>query len=77
MKILFPNPVEVITIPERRESFNEFNIRFVFDDPNNKTVYASIVELNRDLLLWGGAEYDTIGQWTDTDVINRIKELYS
>jgi hypothetical protein len=27
--------------------------------------------------LWEGADYDTIGQWTDTDVTNKLLSLYS
>lgn len=77
MKVIFDRPADVVMIPETRQTFEEFNIRFVFDSQTNKTVWASIVELNRDLILWEGDAYDAIGQWTDTDVVNRVKELYS
>lgn len=28
-----------------------------------------------ELVLWSGDAYDTIGQWTDQDVIDRVEEL--
>lgn len=30
-----------------------------------------------ELTLWEGDTYDTIGQWTDTDVDNRITEIFN
>lgn len=31
--------------------------------------------IRKNLVLWKDAEYDAIGQYTDTDVANRIKQL--
>ena len=30
----------------------------------------------RTITLWEGDAYITAGQWTDNDVVNRIKEIY-
>ncbi len=29
----------------------------------------------KDIILWDGDDYINIGQYTDTDIVNRIKEL--
>jgi hypothetical protein len=44
------------------------------DNPSAKTVKAYTVE-NGSIVLWSGDEYDSIGQWTDIDAQNRIKQL--
>jgi hypothetical protein len=44
------------------------------DKPSLKEVKVITRELG-SITLWEGDEYDAIAQWTDTDVINRIKEL--
>ena len=32
-------------------------------------------QITKSLILWEGAEYDRIGQWTDAEAEARIKEL--
>lgn len=46
------------------------------DQPLNKRVIANISEVG-SIILWQGAAYDAIGQWTDTDVENLLIEMYS
>lgn len=52
------------------------NVIRVTDFPERKVVEAHVKEIGV-IVLWKGAEYDAIGQWTDTDVINRIIQLYA
>jgi len=66
----------LIISPEKITTINSIQVTMVFDDPINKKVLASTKEVG-NLILWEGASYDAIGQWTDTDVQNRILELYS
>jgi hypothetical protein len=37
--------------------------------------FFSSTGLSRELVLWEGQDYINIGQWTDSDVDTRIKEL--
>jgi hypothetical protein len=83
MAIILPQPKEVILVPERTittpaktKTITEFNILYTTDYAVDKKVYTFTEELGK-ILLWEGAEYDAIGQWTDTDVENRLIELYS
>lgn len=50
-------------------------IRFT-DFPIEKKVVAYCTDLIGELVLWEGEAYDTIGDWTNQDAIDRIKELY-
>lgn len=76
MQVLFPTPTEVIVVPERKQLLSGMNVICVNDFPDRKLVQAQTQEAGM-VILWQGEEYDNIGQWTDTDVINRIIELYA
>ena len=75
MQIIFDNPKDVITVPESKITLTEITVNELFDSPSRKVVYATTQELGL-IILWSGNEYDAIGQWTDQNVIDRIKELY-
>jgi len=49
----------------------------IVDSPMTKTVEANTIGYPTKILLWSGSTYDSVGQWTDMDVINRIKEIYT
>jgi hypothetical protein len=53
----------------------ELNITRLIDMIDHKKVIALTKELIT-ITLWEGAAYDSIGQWTDKDVSDRIKSLY-
>ena len=83
MQINLTTPKEIITeaktliiSPEITTPINSIEVTNLLDDPINKKVLASTKEVG-NLILWEGAAYDAIGQWTDTDVQNRILEMYS
>ena len=50
-------------------------LEYTIDNPGKKIVYAQTREVGR-IVLWRAAAYDSIGQWTDADVTNKLKELY-
>lgn len=59
-------------------------IHQTIDDATAQTVTCIVIvgvingqNVYRTLTLWTGAEYVAIGQWTDTDAANRVKELLS
>ena len=85
--ISFTTPVNVVLrpqniIPEISENLPSMEVIEMIDNPVTKKVIITVKgtgtsRYTKRLTLWEGAAYDTIGQWTDTDVINRIKEIYS
>jgi len=67
----------VPAVPEYTISTASLNIEKIEDLPNEKKVIAYTDHQEaRTILLWESDDYDAIGQWTDDDVINRIKEIY-
>lgn len=75
MEVIFDTPKDIIVVPEVKKTFEKITVLDIVDSPNFKTVIAVTIELGR-ITLWEGDAYDTIGQWTDTDVVNRILEMY-
>lgn len=69
-------PEKIINVPANTKTLNEITIRLMVDDPIKKQVTARTNELG-NFILWQNEEYDAIGQWTDQDVIDRIKEIYN
>jgi hypothetical protein len=76
MKITLSTPKEIIVVAEQVKTVNEISINRMVDLPQQKKVLVFTNELGQ-VVLWEGAAYDTIGQWTDQDVIARLSELYS
>lgn len=75
MEITLSRTVSVIIVPEQRKEISKITVLRHIDSPSTKTVLAITKELGQ-ILLWEGEDYDEIGQWTDADVENKIKELY-
>ena len=76
MKIILETPKEIVIVPERRTTISEIELLEIIDNPKEKTVTAMSNELGVTIL-WFGIDYINIGQWTDDDVIERIKEICS
>lgn len=55
---------------------SKIEISSIEDSFTDKKVVAKIKGFPGEIVLWEGESYDTAGQWTDTDVANRIKEMY-
>jgi len=75
LTINLPSEVVIKTIPAYESKTNKITILSVMDNPSTKTVTAKTLEFG-SVILWQGAAYDAIGQWTDTDVQNRLIALY-
>lgn len=75
------NQEEEIVIITREETIintDKISVDLVSDDGSTVTARISFFNTNgytKTLTLWGGESYAQIGQWTDQDVDNRIKEL--
>ena len=78
LTITFDSLVVIKNIPAVQVKATKLDILSIDDDSINKKVIATtnIPGTSNKIILWEGAAYDAIGQWTNTDVIARIKELY-
>lgn len=74
MKITLDTEKEIVVVKEIKKTITEITVNQVTDLPEVKRVEAITNELGL-VVLWQGEEYDAIGQWTDTDVINKLKSL--
>jgi hypothetical protein len=76
MEITFASPKEIKIVSEIKKTLSKITVTEVVDSSERKIIVAITEEVGR-VKLWEGAAYDAIGQWTDTDVANRIKEIYN
>jgi hypothetical protein len=70
--------VVVITREETAISTDKISIDSITDDGEKviaRLSFFSSTGLTRLLVLWEGQDYNNIGNWTDDDVKNRVKEL--
>lgn len=70
--------IVVITREETTLLTNKISVDSITDDGNrvvSRISFFSSTGLTRLLTLWEGQDYINIGDWTDLDVENRIKEL--
>lgn len=77
MQINLTNPKKVVLQEEKSKTVNTLTVARVVDLPKKKIVRCFVDELEEPITLWEGAAYDAIGQWTDTQVQERLTELYS
>ncbi len=56
---------------------NEITVLRTIDDVINSHIYCYILigNIERMVTLWEGSDYGLAGQWTDTDVENRLNEV--
>lgn len=79
LTIEFSQPVTIENIPAVVVTANSIEIDYFVDSPRQKIVIAYPTRETRkprQIILWQGDEYDAIGQWTETDAINRIREIF-
>jgi len=76
LTITLAEEVNALVVPAIYKNITEVIIDRMVDEPAQKRVVAFTANGLGAITLWEGAAYDTIGQWTDTDVANRIREIY-
>ena len=74
LTIDLPSEIVVKHIPAYTVKASKIEVSNIIDDSVAKKVTAK-TNLG-GIVLWQGAEYDAIGQWTDADVHNKLVELY-
>lgn len=77
MNITLNNPKKVVLQEEKSKTITSLTVNRIVDLPKQKTVRCFIEELQEPIVLWEGAAYDAIGQWTDSDVQARLTALYN
>jgi hypothetical protein len=77
MEITLSSPKKIVLQEEKSKDITKLTIARVVDLPKQKVVRCFCEELEEAIVLWEGAAYDAIGQWSDVDVQNRIAELYA
>jgi hypothetical protein len=77
MEITLSSPKKIVLQEEKSKDITKLTVARVVDLPKQKVVRCFCEELEESIVLWEGAAYDSIGQWSDVDVQNRIAELYA
>ena len=79
MRITLQNPITIVNEKNGGEQVvnDELVVLRMVDSPVNRVIRVFFTNIDFPIILWQGVDYDTIGQWTDTDVINRIKTIYN
>ena len=74
LEINFNPPVVVNSMGGVNITTNKVTIIEMVDNPIKKNVTVTAAN-NKSYVLWSGDAYTTIGQWTDQNVIDRLREL--
>jgi hypothetical protein len=69
MVVNFNNP--------KNPAITKVTVKKVVDNKEKSKVIAHVKEFTGKITLWEGDTYTSIGQWTDTDVENRLLEIYN
>jgi len=77
MEITLNSPKKIVLQEEKSKDISKLTVARVVDLPKQKVVRCFCEELEEAIILWEGAAYDAIGQWSDSDVQNRLVELYA
>ena len=77
MVITLNTPKTVTLQPAKTKTISTLTVNRVVDLPQLKIVKAFLQEIPDPVILWEGAEYDAIGQWTDEQVQAKLTTLYS
>ena len=76
MKATLSGQKTIITQPAITKTISEINVIYMIDNPIEKTLTVATKELGR-VIVFEGQEYDDAGQWTDSDVINKLLTMYN
>jgi hypothetical protein len=77
MNITLNSPKKIVLQEEKSKTVSTLTVNRVVDLPKQKMVRCFIEELEEAIILWEGAAYDAVGQWTDANVEARLIELYN
>lgn len=66
---------KLVTLDGRTIQTDKLRVGRMVDVPAKKEVRVTIDGFPNYTVLWEGAAYDAIGQWTDQNAVDRIMEL--
>lgn len=72
--IEFESPVTEMVIGGVPQQTKKISIAKIIDNPGTRTVAVMTLK-NRLFVLWKGDAYDAIGNWTNEQVEERVREL--
>jgi hypothetical protein len=78
--ITLTNPKTVTVQEAKTKTITTLTVERVVDLPTQQIVRCFVKELDEPVVLWSSTTtptYAAIGQWTDTDVANRLTSLYN
>ncbi len=74
-------PIEIVKIQEERIQITSIQLKMYIEVPGNNV--KALLSFNnndtfsKEITLWEGEEYTAIGQWKDSDVVNRLSEIFN
>lgn len=75
LQVNFNKPFDHVMVKQSSKEIRSITIKRMVDNPIRKIVAVETKEMGR-VVLWEGADYDAIGQWTDSDVATRLHQLF-
>ena len=57
-----------VIVPQKTKTITSLTVQRMVDLPAQKVVKVFVQELNDPIIVWSGATYDAIGQWTNDDL---------
>ena len=78
MEVTFATEKQITVVEASIINILACQVEQVIDNSINKTITAILIlspGIYKTVLLWKDDEYDLIGQWKDSDVIDKVKEL--
>lgn len=75
LKLELENEYVFKSIPSINLKTSKIEVLKIEDNYESKQIVALLKFPSMKIVLWEGENYDQIGQWTDSDVINRLKEI--
>lgn len=76
MELSITGNTEVVLVEEKKVTINKLTIQRMVDLPGQKKVVCFVKEIPTPIILWEGDTYDSIGQWTDVNVLARLRQIY-
>ena len=76
MKIKTNTPVEVITVPEQKTTFDELEVYEIIDNPREKTVTVIVSGFALLLDCFSNENYDN-NEWTNQCIIDAVKSYFN
>ena len=77
MQINLNTPKKIVIQEEKSKNIETLTVSRVVDLPKQKLVRGFLEEIDEPVVLWEGDAYDQIGQWTDSDVSDRLSEIFN